>query len=407
MMTSRTDAQFPFLNFDLKVQPPIQTNSVRNFDPSVIAKDAESTHIVMHARFPQLVRSFLEHKRRHGSEHEKDLYGKSIPDFTWQDEVARLIIKRPLVFMGGYDFTVLRDGSRFSNEHAEWDRNGTDNQHLNKTLTLTKYLSYDEIMLSSLLGVSGRSYFINDGGRYNCGKPAKAGTFESRGIIVGLVGARFEREDRMDSALVLPTVTMPHMHPELSEIFCTFFGRTKDEAASFDVEMYKARMRITIDILLLEADARAEEVGRKAYTYVVGLGLGVWQYNAQQPEYYIDAFTSAVLELHLPHIGTIDFAWISKVPAACQERVADAAAKQNINVLFSKRNPAQKLGTDELLVLSYAWDGNAFPGNEYWCGSLSGSGDPAAACMSTIGELHNPLVNLEFVKRIRVLEPRR
>ena len=63
-----------------------------------------------------------------------------------------------------------------------------------------RYLSYDEIMLASLLGVSGPSFFINDGSRYNSGKPAKPGTFESRGVIIGLVGARFERADRMDSS---------------------------------------------------------------------------------------------------------------------------------------------------------------------------------------------------------------
>ncbi|KAK4544682.1 hypothetical protein LTR36_003931 [Oleoguttula mirabilis] len=402
-MAPRTNDQFPFLSLELKVKPPIQTNSVQNFDPAAIAQDAESTHVVVHARFPELVGSFLVHKRKHGSTYEKDLYGTSTADFSWRDEVARLIAKRPLVFMGGGDFTVLRDGSRFGNERAEWDRNGTDTQDLNKALTLKEYLSYDEIMLGSLIGVSSPSFFINAGGRYNSGKPAKEGTFEPRGIIVGLVGARFERDGRMDSALILPTVKKTHMHVELSKIFYAFFGRNKNESVEFDVEMYKARMRVTIEILLLEANSRAREADKKAYTYIVGLGLGVWQYNAQQAEYYIDAFTSALKELRLPGVGSIDFAWIGNVPKACEQRVTDAAAKQDISVIFSKRNPAEKLETDELLVLSYAWDGNAFPGNEYWCGSLSGSGDPAAACVSTIGELHNPLVNPEFVKRIKVL----
>lgn len=34
---------------------------------------------------------------------------------------------------------------------------------------------------------------------------------------------------------------------------------------------------------------------------------------------------------------------------------------------------------------------------------VSGSRDSAAACISTISELHNPLVNASFTKRIKVV----
>ncbi|GAB1729917.1 hypothetical protein NU195Hw_g3265t1 [Hortaea werneckii] len=390
----------------LAVKPPITTNSITNFDPDTIRKDAETTRVVVHCRFPALIEAFLTHKREHGSAYEKALYTTS---FTWRDEVARLIEKRPLVFMGGSDHTVLRDGSSIpGNSCEEWDRNGTGEQRQNQVLTLEEYLSYDEIMLGSLLGVSGPSHFINDGGRYNCGEPGEPGTFEPRGYIVGLVGARFEREDRMDDAFMAPSSTKPKMHPQLREAFYDFFRCTKVESVSFDVEMYKARMSITAEILLLEANLRAQKAGsgRKARVYVVGLGLGVWQHHPKQAQWYIETFASLLATLELPNIGTVEFAYISNVPATTQDHVTKTAAEKGIRVLFSKRNPAAKLPIEEkseVLVLSYAWDGNAFPGNEYWVGSLCGSGDPAAACMSTIGELHNPLVNPGFTRRIQVL----
>lgn len=44
-------------------------------------------------------------------------------------------------------------------------------------------------------------------------------------------------------------------------------------------------------------------------------------------------------------------------------------------------------------MVSYAWDGNALPGNEFWWGQLAASGDPAAASSTQIAELHNPHIN--------------
>lgn len=388
------------LSYDsLLVKPPTKANLTKNFDPKVIQSDAESTRIIVHHKFPKLVDQFLEYKRAHGSKYEQDLYS---PTFTWKDEVSRLIAKRPLTFMNSYDFTMLRDGTIIDDDAtAEWDRNGTAAQRENKCLTLSEYLSYDEIMLSSLIGVSGPSYFINDGNRYNQGIAAKPGTFQSRGVIIGLVGARFERPGRMDSIFILPSARSQHQDPRLTSIFESFFGFERDDSVPFNKDMYKARMQITAEMFLLEANYRAEARNQTAYAYVVGLGLGVWQCDNAQSALYIDAFTSALSTLSLPNISTLNFAWIS-ISDPCAARVTAAAHEHGIKVLFSKRNPAEKLDTDELLVLSYAWDGNAFPGNEYWVGSLAASGDPAAACMSTIPELHNSMVN-GFVGRVEVL----
>ncbi|KAJ1566026.1 hypothetical protein HK405_011083, partial [Cladochytrium tenue] len=414
----------------LQVQPPIRTNSILQFDPEVVAQDARSTRVVVHARFPALVEAFLDHKRRLGSPHEKAIY--CTPEFGWRDEVARLLLKRPLVFMKADDTTVLRDGTRIPGDATkEWDRNGTDQQHRNKLLTLAEYLSYDEIMLSSLMGVSGPSFFVNDGNRHNKGVPGEKGTFEERGIIVGVVGARFHRPGRMDCLYVLPSASAAagadpadrlRQHPELTQLFHGFFGAARNPDAAFDSRVYKARLRVTLDVFLLEADARAREAGggRRARAYLVGLGLGVWRHRAhvRQPDDFVEAVGEALTELELPHVGTIELAWVSGVSEASQQRVEAAGASRGVRVLFSERNPAEPLPSqgeggdggdgdaEELLVLSYAWDGNAFPGNEYWKGMLGASGDSAAACMSTVAELHNPLLNPDYVRRVKVLGAR-
>ncbi|KAH9993921.1 hypothetical protein F4779DRAFT_608416 [Xylariaceae sp. FL0662B] len=390
----------------ITAKPPVTSNTVLNFDPEVVKQDALDTRVIVHYRFPQLVEKFIAHKREYGSSYEKLLYGSG---WTWEQQVARLLEKRPLVFMGSRDHTVLRNGQKLSVGAEEWDRVGTEAESQNKHLSLSEYLSYDEIMLGSLIGVSGPSYFINDGGRYNHAVPMSPGTFEPRGIIIGLVGARFERQDRMDSVFMTHRVAEPRQHPELTELFQEFFGVARTPPAQFDLDVYVARIRITADILLLEANDRAQAADKKAHVYVVGLGLGVWQYSREQPAAYVRAFTETLEELgpKLQHIAALEFAWISVSPEI-QDTIGAAAQKHGIEVKFTKRNPAKKLeGGDEnrLLVLSYAWDGNAFPGNEYWAGSLSGSGDPAAACMSTISELHNPLINPDFTRRVKVLAP--
>ncbi|KAI0128129.1 hypothetical protein F4776DRAFT_655381 [Hypoxylon sp. NC0597] len=374
---------------------PTIHNRVNRFDPDVIRQDALATRVVMHPRFSSLVHAFLLHKRKFGSDNEKYLYsGKWGPD----QQVERLITKRPLTFVGPDDHTLFRPFKPYKGGKAFWDNVDSDYKVLEDNLT------YDEIMLASLLAVSGPSYFINNGRRGNRAERGVPGTFEPRGIIIGLVGPRFERLEHMDANFMVNDGMQRRLHPDLKEKFEWFFRNPEPSDDKFNFNAYRARIQVSAEILLLEANQRAKDAGRKAYVYAVGLGLGVWKYNDEQPSHYIQAFSSSLIYLKrfLTDIATLEFAYIT-VPKEIRDEITEVGARRGITVKFSKREPADKLQGREakqLLVISYPWDGNSFPGNEYWEGSLNASGDPAAACMSTIAELHNPLVNPGMARRI-------
>merc|ERR1712150_294596 len=100
------------------------------------------------------------------------------------------------------------------------------------------------------------------------------------------------------------------------------------------------------------------------------------------------------------NIGVIDFSYF---PSQRGRTVRDNRNTQNpIRIKHdTTRNPAQMLPPAEypedkwVIVAMYAWDGNAYPGNEWWLGpaAWAQSGDPAAACCSAITILQNPNLN--------------
>jgi hypothetical protein len=133
---------------------------------------------------------------------------------------------------------------------------------------------------------------------------------------------------------------------------------------------------------------RATQSKKLAYCHVVGLGLGVWQIHKQQDDITIKVYISLLEKLNLPNIDTLYFGWFTK-PDWLTQTVVNGTKLE-----FGKREPADPLHNKKLLlVVNYAWDGNSYPGNEYWMGYLRASGDPAAACCSTISYTQNPDVN--------------
>lgn len=311
-------------------------------------------------------------------------------------------------------------------------------------LVLADYLSYDEMAISALVNVAVPTHFINRGGRFNEGKPGVTGEFERHGVYVACVGARFEVPGRMEWQTIMVTPEQntaangygppsadddeaeqapTKMKRALVRAWAKVYGLdqlpTFDEARAklpeqylqfpqsqilFNQKLYRARLRLTIEPFLLDADMRAHEQGTKAYVHVVGLGIGAWMVDERQAMLMTDTYAEILHELPLPNLHTIDFSWFGPattcgdVPhgTVFPSKLGDVTAPK---ILFSQRDPAELLPkpTDGsaplLLVAMYAWDGNSYPGNEYWLGMLTASGDPAAACCSTITVLQNPDVN--------------
>lgn len=383
-----------------------------------IVEQAQATRPILYGPVSTLIQQFLDLKKKNGTAIEKQLYA-SMDESAFID---RLLINRPLMFMLPSDLYLLKNGQKGSGGFEEI---GTQDQKA--PLLLKDYLSYDEIQIAALLGVSVPTYFINDGDRNNQAQPAAAGTFEETGIYTGLVGARFERPNRMEwqhmivtkeqntsangygiefsGAGIGETQSLLSLWSQLyGESFPTFQEAQADTSGRYipirtgnylDSVVYKKRMKMVIEPFLIDANDRGAREGKKVYCHAVGLGLGVWQVVGSQAKFMLEVYADILKTNNFANISDIDFSWFPSAYHSCGG-VSNGGMLGAVKIHFSRRNPAALLTREDkgkLLIAMYAWDGNAYPGNEYWDGQLNASGDPAAACCSTIPELQNPLIN--------------
>jgi len=172
----------------------------------------------------------------------------------------------------------------------------------------------------------------------------------------------------------------------------------------FNIDLFKKRIKISAETFFYDANERAKTAEKKAYCTLVGLGLGVWQVSERQVIWFIEAVYETLCEHYFPYITDVNFSYLPGIPDDDAQEFEHENGN-DMKIIFSKRNPATRLtGSDvnKLICSMYAWDGNSYPGNEYWMGSLSASGDPAAACCSMIPELQNPEINLSMLQNIFV-----
>ncbi|MCE2983999.1 MAG: DUF4804 domain-containing protein, partial [Parachlamydia sp.] len=193
--------------FEARLPFPTQLNKIENLvaqglaDKLDIESQANATRPILHQKTVQLINDFLEIKRRDGTAIEQALYS----EMTQEQFIDRLLIKRPLVFHLNTDKYLLQTAEQGS---GGFEAIGKEGEAL--PLTLQNYLSYDEMQISALLGVSTPTYFINSGKRYNRGLLSQE-DYQKTGVYVGLVGARFERENLMEwqHMIVTPNQNTP------------------------------------------------------------------------------------------------------------------------------------------------------------------------------------------------------
>lgn len=426
-MSAPTFAELCAASAALPYAFPTEANRIERLaeQAAEVEEHAAGVAPLLHARGAALIEEVLELERATGGALKEEVY-RGLDLRGW---ITRALRQRPLVFVGPGDGYLLRDGTRGQGAYEL-----VGGRYERWPLTLAQLMSYEEVALSALLGVAVPTHFVNAGERHNLARRGSPGDFEPRGVYVGLVGARYERPEQMEWRTTIVTATqntpargyggeadpslpatrrarawaraleLPHL-PSHAEARAGEGGRflriSSGRAATYlDALAYKARMRLSVEPFLLDAEARAAAAGRRAYLHLVGLGLGVWAtpVEAEQTRLLVEVYADALAAHELPHLADLDFSWFGD--AARCGGAADGellrAGGNEVRVHFSRREPAAPLvGPDagKLLVAQYAWDGNAYPGNEFWSGSLAASGDPAAACCSTIAELQNPDVN--------------
>lgn len=357
--------------------------------------------------------------------------------------ITRLIQKRPLSFAGREDSYLLRD----STNGDSWE----PSDNLSNNFNTAEYLTYDEIAVGALLGVSSYCRFIDNGNRSET--LADKIDYTKTGVFVGLVGPRFEKEGEMEWKHMIITETQnttpngygaqpskttgarPQEHVLLSiwaQLYRSVLWNVSygfpswDEAVKdgtekypliqhsgrtpingrFNIAVYKERVKLSIITFLQEADDRGAKAGKYVHARVVGLGLGVWEVDDRQGDWMMQVYAEVIIAVKFPSIAVLEFVWFDETGTRYEDMFVDAfvaerergRSENDTLVIEHTHNPiAKSLGAGReamLLVAMYAWNGNSYPGNRYWVGDTGRSnGDLAAAKISTIPWIQNPDIN--------------
>lgn len=386
------------------------------YTEEIILKTLENTQILIHPSVEVLIDRFLRYKSRFGSEIEQQLYlNLSRPAF-----IARLLTTPSPIFKDSKTSPLVRNGKKSVEgfESTELDKESE--------LQLTDCLSYDEMEILALIGISIPTHFINDGNYLNQGLLDLSSNYEKEGLCLGLVGPSLEREGFMEyqSIMVSWIQNRPEKGygplPEREEddnaitgkmrLFTEFYKidyfptyeeiqkLNSEEVTEIDFfecdegfirkDIYQERMKILIEIFLSKANEQAGKTRQKAYAQPCGWGFCKQLKYDIQHQWFIEVFFEVIRKNTYPHVADIDFSFFMKLEN--YSRSLEKFIQKNGETLngiklhfpspAKSREPCAKLrGSDagKLLVNSYESSGNAYCRNEHWRGLPTSSTETA------------------------------
>jgi hypothetical protein len=408
-----------------------------NPDDKIKNDYAYRTYPIIHSDVYEFITKFVEFMQK---------TNPSAKYFDKNTYIDRLFKKRPLCFYNPSDDTKCR----FEKEDCKTKTNGF-------TIPNENYISYEEMAVSALLGLSGPVHFINDGGRDNLCELKFKPAIE--GYLYGLVGARFEKPGEMEWRHIIITQDQNtaangygkgnlgkqknlqlwaslygvDSFPSYDAVNATPLDTSKYAKYGnnyFNIDIYKKRIKFSLLPFLFDVNERCKILGKKARCFVTGLGLGVWikiEFDGYKPErneikqYYYEAFFELLRDYKFENIDTfatylmnpdiskfindifkkinVDISNINKITTV--ENTWQITLNNNkYKFQAGKINPVvQNPGANLVNFVSYAWDSNSYPGNEFYNKSLNGSMDPATMCSCDALYYHNILANPNITQK--------
>ena len=198
-------------------------------------------------------------------------------------------------------------------------------------------------------------------------------------------------------------------------------GSSTEAGVAFNDEVAKQRLYISYKKFLAESIANAQQDEKKAHIRITGCGDGVWANNqgAKVKSAIGKAVRKAFDELKqksqisaiefCEFVGTAYYTAFTENPPDKEKpfddvKIVSSGAKFSDELTEDEKKSGDKeTALETVLCVNFAWDGGSYVGNEYWDGLLSASGDPAAACCSSIAISMNPEINPQFLDKLFVV----